>query len=115
MTGMVEQVLRMPRITRILISGVFALATTLALSPIVDEIYLSFFLDDTTVWVPALISVSCGLVMYVAGWRLIVGTVGEINQTDRATMIYFGVGFLAIVVVVLWVVRLILIGSASLS
>lgn len=115
MTGMVEQVLQMPRITRILISAVFALATTLALSPIVDEIYLRFFLDDSTVWLPALISVSCGLVMYVAGWRLIVGTVGETNQADRAAMIYFSAGFLAILVVILWVVRLILIGSASLS
>ncbi len=61
----------LPRSVRIVLNGVFALSVTLALFPVVDEIYLRLFFNESTVLVPALVSVSFGLAMYLAGWMLI--------------------------------------------
>lgn len=109
---MVERVLSLPRITRILIAGVFAVAVTLAISPIVDEIYLTYFYSPSTNYVPGLISAGLGVLMYGAGWFAIVGVVGEDLQARRIVLYYMIVGMAALLVVAIWLVRLLLMSSA---
>lgn len=108
-----QSVLELPRITRILIAGVFALAIVLALSPLIDEIYIRFFYTPQTAIVPSLVAAGLGLLMYFVGWQLIVGTVGEDNPLRPAIFWYFVVGFLALFIVGLWLLRLITLGSIS--
>lgn len=110
-----EQVLNLPRITRILLALIFALATILALSPVIDEIYLRLFFTEETAIVPSLVTAAVGFIMYFAGWQLIVGTVGEENEAKTVIVWYFVVGFFAMIVVGLWLIRLITLGNASLS
>ncbi len=107
-------VVTLPRITRILIAGVFALASTLAVSPIIDDIYLDNFFTEETRWLPAMITAAIGLFMYLAGWRIIVGTVGEIVQPTRTVVWYLIVGLVAIFMVALWMFQLLTMGSSSL-
>jgi hypothetical protein len=99
-----ERVLRLPRALRVLIAGVFALLTTLLLTPIIDLIYVNNFFNPSTVILPALVACSIGLVVYVIGWRLIIGTVGETLMVRPATLIYLIAGVLALALVVILVV-----------
>lgn len=102
---LIHAVLRLPRIWRIILAAIFALATTLALSPIVDAIYLRYLFTEGTRIVPSLVSAGFGLAMYVSGWLLIVGTVGEDPQARFAVLWYFVLGTLAILLTVLWMVQ----------
>jgi hypothetical protein len=111
--GFIGQLLGLPRLTRIIIAGTFALAVTLAVSPIIDEIYLrNFFSPDTRI-VPSLIAATFGLGMYAAGWLTIVGTVGEDPEARPLVKIYLIVGVLALVIVAIWSIRLIIIGGTT--
>lgn len=101
----VEQVLHWPRFVRVLLCALFALAVTLSLSPLVDEIYLRFFFSAQTVLLPSLISSAFGLVMYVIGWLLVIGTVGEAPLARTSVLIYLALGILAVIVVVFLVLR----------
>lgn len=103
----VAGVVSLPRITRILIAGVFAVMTTLAVSPIVDEIYIRYLYSPSTVILPSFVSAGFGIVMYLVGWQLIVGVVGEAVEVRTAIVWYFVVGVLAHIVVGLWLLRLI--------
>ena len=67
-------IVRWPRLVRILTVALFALAVTLALSPLVDYIYDRYFFSMETRVVPSLVSSGFGLVMYLLGWWLMVGT-----------------------------------------
>jgi hypothetical protein len=111
-TRLVAAILNLPRITRIFISLFFALAVTLALSPIVDNIYLTYMFTPETVIAPALLSTVFGLVMYVLGWQLIIGPVGENPPARFIILWYVGVGALAILLVAVWVVNGINVGNA---
>jgi hypothetical protein len=95
-----NQVSQLPRLIRILLVALFALAVTLALSPLVDLIYDHYFFSMETRIAPALVTATFGLMMYVLGWWLIVGTVGERPAARAAMVWYFGIGVLAVVVVV---------------
>ncbi|GAB4510453.1 MAG: hypothetical protein OHK0046_07310 [Anaerolineae bacterium] len=110
---LVRAVLSLPRLIRILIAGVFALATVLAVSPIVDEIYLLFFYSPATALVPSLISAALGVMMYLIGWQMIVGTVGEPKRAPRGVLWYFGIGLFALLIVGLWLLRLALTNNVS--
>jgi hypothetical protein len=101
----VERILRLPRFARIGLCALFALAVTLALSPLIDEIYLRFFFSAQTVIAPSLISAVFGLVMYVTGWLLVIGTRGETPPARLGVLWYVLVGILALIVVVFLVVR----------
>lgn len=107
-------VLNLPRITRILIAGVYALATVLAITPIVDEIYLANFFTEDTTWLPAMITASIGLFVYMIGWRIIVGTVGETILPSNSVTWYLIAGLFAILMVAFWLFQLLTIGSSSL-
>jgi hypothetical protein len=112
--GWVAQVLGLPRITRLLIVVVFALAVTLALNPMIDWAYLEFIYTGEasgTDVLPSLIAAAFGVTMYTAGWFLIIGTVGGSPPVRRSAGIYLIVGVLAIVVVIIWAVRLVILGS----
>lgn len=113
-TRFAQQILMLPRFSRILLAGVFALATTLAISPIVDELYLQHFYSEATVVLPSLIAAAIGLVMYIIGWQLVVGTVGEDTEAKTAIVWYFVVGIFAVLLVGLWLVRLIMLGTIAL-
>lgn len=91
---------QLPRLVRILLVGLFALAVTLALSPLVDLIYDHYFFSTQTVIVPALVTATIGLITYMLGWWLMVGTVGEQPEARAAMVWYFGIGVLAVVIVV---------------
>ncbi len=99
-----ERVIRLPRALRVVIAALFALTTTLLLTPVIDLIYVDNFFDRSTVILPALISSALGLVVYVIGWRLIIGTVGETPAARPATLIYLLVGSLALALVIVLVV-----------
>lgn len=113
-------ILDLPRITRILVALVLALTVAFAVSPIVDGIYLHFFYSDQTRILPSIVTAVFGLGMYVAGWILIVGTVGEDVRAENkrlalAVMIYLAVGLLAIITVSAWLTRLVTVGTATFS
>ncbi len=102
---LIERVLHWPRFLRVLLCGLFALSVTLALSPLIDEIYLRFFFSAQTVIVPSLISSAFGLVMYVLGWWLVIGTLGETPPVRGGVLAYLALGLLALIVVVFLVLR----------
>lgn len=97
--------LALPRIIRIILAAIFALATTLALSPIVDKIYVDYFFTEQTRILPSLISTGFGLVMYVTGWMLFIGTVGDDPPPRFAVLWYFVLGWFAILLALLWFVQ----------
>lgn len=101
--------LEMPRPARLFVSAFFALAVTLALSPFIDAVYLDYFFDERTVIVPALVAGAFGLVMYIAGYLLIIGWQGEDMKPRRAVMWYVRVGLLAIFVTILWIIYVLIV------
>ncbi len=96
--------LEMPRLARMFVATFFALAVTLAVSPVIDIIYLNNFFDESTVIVPALVAGAFGLLMYIAGYLLIVGWQGEDLSPRRAVIWYVIVGLIAMLVVAVWFV-----------
>lgn len=102
--ALTERILRLPRLLRVLIAAVFALMTTLLLMPIIDLVYIDNFFNPSTIILPALIASGIGLVVYVAGWRLLIGTVGESLNARPATLIYLALGVLALLLVIALVV-----------
>jgi hypothetical protein len=102
---MIDRIIMMPRVARIILVGVFALAVTLVLTPLIDIIYADNFFSQETLIVPALISAGCGAVMYLFGWWLIVGTVGEHPVPRPIILWYCLVGVFAVVMVIFLVIR----------
>jgi hypothetical protein len=111
--GFVESLLGFPRMMRIVLAGVFALAVTLALSPIIDQLYLAYFFSEDTLMLPSLVAGGLGILMYVAGWFLLVGFVGEDRTSSWMVILYLLIGVLAIVLVLIWAARLVIMGSLS--
>ncbi len=104
----VQRALNLPRAGRVLLAGLFGVATTLAFMPLVDGVYLAHLLAWQTPMLPALFSSGLGMAVYIAGWRLLVGTVGERPALGRATALYFWFG----VLMCLFVLALVLYGLA---
>jgi hypothetical protein len=100
----VNWIIQLPRLTRIALAAVFALALTLVITPLVDEFYIANFYDVETREAPALFSTALGVVFYLLGWRLIIGFAGEAPAANRAVAWYLGVGALACALVVILVV-----------
>jgi hypothetical protein len=99
-----NQLLSVPRIGRIALSIVFALAVTLALNPIIDSIYLRYLYTPETALAPALVAAGFGLAMYFVGWQLFIGLPGEAPPARLVILWYVGVGALAILLVVVWLI-----------
>ncbi len=102
---LINRLVALPRVARVLIVALFALMVTLALSPLVDTIYLTYFYSYETRIIPSLVSASFGLVVYVIGWWLMVGTLGERPIARIALLWYCGTGLLALLVVVFLLLR----------
>ena len=109
---LVQRIIGLPRLVRIILVAVLALAVTLALSPMIDDVYFRLAFDPLyaaapTVAriLPSLITASVGLAMYAVGWWLVIGTVGETPQHRIAVLWYVGLGLLALIVVVILVIR----------
>lgn len=112
MLKLTRRILQLPRLARVVLVALLALVVTLALSPMVDEVYFRLVFDTVTVFsvwlarvLPALLTAAVGLTMYMVGWWLIVGTVGETPAPRPAVLWYFGVGLLALVVVAFLLIR----------
>ncbi len=97
---LVNWVLRLPRFSRIVLAVLFALAVTLAATPIVDGIYLNSFFNESTRVAPSLVSTTFGIVFYFVGWRLIVGYAGE-EPPPRPAVFFYVVGGVLLVLIVL--------------
>jgi hypothetical protein len=100
-----QNVLLLPRLARIALVAGLALVVTVAFMPLVDWIYLSFFFSETTKVIPSLVSTAAGVVMYLAGWVLLVGMVGQPPAPRRATVVYLLVGIVAVLLVVVLVIQ----------
>lgn len=98
-------ILGLPRLVRFLIVGVFGIAVTVASSPLVDNVYLQFLYTEQTRMLPALVSVGLGVVMYMLGWWLLVGTTGEAVPPRNAVLWYVGVGILAVCLVIVLILN----------
>ncbi len=101
---LIERIVHLSRLTRILLAAVFALALTLAITPLVDQHLPAIFFDSSTRVIPALISTAAGLVFYGVGWRLIIGYAGEAAAARPAILWYISIGAAACVVVVVLLV-----------
>lgn len=101
---LINRVVHLPRLTRITLAALFALAVTLAITPVIDRIYVDNFYNVDTRMFPAVASTVLGLAYYLLGWRLIIGFVGETPPPRRAILWYFSVGAAACVVVLILVV-----------
>ncbi len=77
---------------------------TLALTPLIDRIYLQYFFDFNTRVIPALISTAAGLLFYGVGWRLIIGYAGEQPSARPAILWYVSIGAAACVIVAVLVI-----------
>ncbi len=91
-----ERLTRLPRLARIALAALFAVATTLLLTPIIDNIYLTYFFDFNTRIVPALVSTAAGVVVYLVGWVLMVGFAGTAPPPRRALFWFFVLGCLGL-------------------
>jgi hypothetical protein len=94
------RIFKLPRIVRIIIVAVFALSVTLIVSPLVDYIYLSAMYTPETTVLPSVISAIAGLGMYIFGWLLVIGTVGETPPTRRWVLLYVILGIIAVLLAI---------------
>ena len=101
---LVAWIVRLPRLSRIVIAALFALALTLAITPVIDGFYLDHFYNASTAMLPALVSTGLGLVFYVIGWRLIIGYAGEYPPARPAIFWYLSIGVVACLAVVILIV-----------
>lgn len=103
-----EQITQINRLWRLLLVAMIAIITTLAVSPLIDAIYLQFFFTPETRIVPSLIAMGVGTVMYILGWFYLVGSAGQTMYVTRGLKWYIYASFLMVIIVVLWMIGLLL-------
>ena len=96
----VQQIIELPRVVRILIVGLFAVAATFAVNPVIDTLYIQFLYNTDTVILPSIGAVFVGTVVYILGWLLMIGTIGETPPMRRVIVWYCLVGVLVVVLVI---------------
>lgn len=94
--------LRLPRLIRILLIAIPALAAVTVFTPVVDGIYLRYFYTFETRIIPSIITSAIGLVTYLLGWVLVVGTVGEIPEEGLRLNWYLRVSLVMTLVGLTW-------------
>lgn len=104
-----------PRLTRILVVALFSLGVVLLAFPIVDNVYINLFFNEATRILPSLVAAGLGAVMYIAGWRLIIGTRGETPVVHPLVLVYCLFGVIVIVLVVVLVLQGYSIATADLT
>jgi hypothetical protein len=95
-----HKLLKLPRLARIVIVALFALATTLVLSPLVDFLYLTYMYTDESRIFPSLVSAGVGLLAYLVGWWLFVGGVDQSPPARRMLLLYVMGGILILCLVI---------------
>lgn len=103
-----EQITSMNRLLRLLLAFIFAISTTLAVSPLIDTIYLQYFFTPETRILPSLIAMGLGLVMYAFGWFYLVGSSGQPIMMTRGLKWVIYIGILTIGIIFLWMTGLLL-------
>jgi hypothetical protein len=105
-----ENARRLPRLLRILVTLLFAMAVALDVGLLLYIVEPRFLFAAERSWQTAtiVISVGVGFAMYLAGFRLYIGFPGEaITTARRALLWYLGIGAAALVVATLWFVQVI--------
>ncbi len=110
---MLQRIVRLPRLARIALVAVFSVALTLLITPIVDFVYMTRFFDSATLMLPALISVTAGVIFYFIGWRLMIGYAGEAPAPRMALLWYFAAGILILLLALALVINGAFIGTAA--
>ena len=111
-TRIITRLLNLPRLARILIAGVLALVIAFVITLVL--FYDGMFYNDNLISVYAVVVLVFGLAMYLSGWFLIVGTVGETPPVRPAIVWYLGIGLVSIVLLVLWIASTLSIGAGAL-
>lgn len=106
-------VLSLPRLVRILLAGIFALAITLVtglMFYLVDDRFLISITGKVTtdLMIPVVVSTILGFVMYFVGWWMIVGFRGDVATVRGGVMWYLGVGLLALSISFIWIIWVII-------
>lgn len=91
-----QRIIYLPRGIRILLAGGFAVALTLLVTPLgYSLLRVDFFVADSSqIFAPTAIALVSGLVLYVVGWRLMIGYAGETPTASPALLVYFLAGIL---------------------
>ncbi len=97
MQAIVQWVVSLPRIVRILGVALGALSLTAVLFPLVDNVYIQLIYNPSTIMLPSFVSVGGGLLLYVLGWRWLVGTVGEEITPNQTILWYLVVVMVAVI------------------
>jgi hypothetical protein len=106
----VEVARRLPRLMRILVTLLFAMAVALDVGLLLYLVEPRFLFAAEQSWQTAtlVISVGVGFTMYLAGFRLYIGFPGEAITTAQGALLwYLGIGAAAVVVAAIWFVQVI--------
>jgi hypothetical protein len=98
-SSLVRGLLGLRRFVRVIIAAFFALTVALALTLIIDQIYLQYFFSEDTIGAPAAVTMGLSLSMYLLGWWLLVGP-GSRSMPDWVFLWYLALGLLSIVLAV---------------
>lgn len=101
---LLNRLLTLPRLARILIAAVPAIAFAALIQPVVDAVYLRFFFDEETRTSPAWVISFFAIGMYFAGWYFIVGYRGVEVSQRRGAVWYVVLSIAIIALVVVWYV-----------
>ena len=101
----VEGLVNQPRWRRIFLTAFIALMITLAIFPLVDNIYLRFLFTPETVILPSLVTATIGLIVYFIGWQLLVGSSGSVLSVTFKTWLYLLAGLMATIIVIFLVIQ----------
>lgn len=104
-----------PRLHRILLVALFSLAVVLLAFPVVDNVYINLFFSEATRILPSLVAAGLGALMYIVGWRLIIGTRGETPAVHPLVLVYCLFGVIVIILVVILVLQGYSIATAELT
>ncbi len=107
----VSKVLSWPRGVRIALVAGLSLVITLISTPLIDAAYIRFFFQPETVILPSLVSVGAGLVMYLLGWKTVIGTVGELPRSDSGALWYLILGVVSLLVAVVLLITGVISGN----
>lgn len=106
-----QRIVGLSRGVRIVLVVVFAGALTLLVTPLAYSILRVDFFAATSdeIFAPTLIAMVSGVVLYIVGWRLLVGFAGERPAPSSALLIYFVAG----VAVCVLALTLVVIGAVT--
>jgi hypothetical protein len=112
-SSLVLSLLGLPRLLRMFIIGVFALAVTLVMSPIVDRLYLTYFFSMETRLLPSLVTVAFGAIMYAVGWWLVIAPDPDEPSAGGLVLWYVALGMLALFLTIILTIIGIIIGTEA--